>query len=70
MHKRIEIMFHSMMRVSKDKTKSSKPQPRAWSTTPLKFGDVLRNVDARHIMIHSLYVFTSLIYALVSTTQQ
>ena len=34
---------------------------RAWLTTPLMFGVILRNVDARHIIIHSLYVFMPLI---------
>ena len=38
--------------------------------TPLKFGDVLRNVGARHRMLHSLYVFISLSNALVSTTPE
>ena len=53
----------------KGKTKKLKIS-RAWSATPLKFIDFLRNVDARHIMKHSLYVFVSLLYVLVNTTQQ
>ena len=58
-----------MTRASQGKTKKLQTS-RAWSTTPLMFGDVLRNVDARHGMIHSLNVFISLLYALVNTTQQ
>ena len=69
MHKRSKIMLQSMTRASKGKTKKLQTS-RAWSTTPLKFGDVLRNEDARHGMMHSLYVFISLLYALVDTTQQ
>ena len=34
---------------------------RAWSTSPLMFGVILRNVNARHIIIHCLYVFMPLI---------
>ena len=58
-----------MMQASKVKTKKLQTS-RAWSTKPLKFGDILRNVDARHRMIHSLYVFLSLLDDLVSNTQQ
>ena len=69
MHKRGKISLQSMTRVSKDKTKKLHTS-RAWLATPLKFGDVLRNVGARHRMLHSLYVFISLSNALVSTTPE
>ena len=69
MHKRGKISFQSMTQVSKDKTKKLHTS-RAWSDTPLKFGDVLRNVGARHRMLHSRYVFISLSNALVSTTPE
>ena len=34
---------------------------RAWSTTPLMFGDFLRNIDARHRTMNSLSVCMPLI---------
>ena len=38
---------------------------RAWPTSPLMFGVILRNTDVRHIIIHSLYVFMPLIIMLM-----